>query len=134
MAAAAAVYSSISLSSLAMRLGVGDVAQAEAIAARMLAEGRVAGGGSIDQVDGMVDFGGGGGNTVTGTGLGGLMPAGASPFSSSALAAPPSVSALLAWDASVKSACAAVKDAVDAVARAHPTHPPSGYTPQPPSE
>lgn len=145
----------MSLVTLAARLGLGEgavaVARAEAIASRMIAEGRVAG--SIDQVDAMIDFveaprAGGGGAASGGHGILGLgrVDSGASQgvdaagaamlqddvgFSSGvddatwvdgngSLAVPPSVAALVAWDASIKRACLGVKGAVDAVGALHP--------------
>ena len=143
--AAAAVYRSVSLATLAARLGLGEgaeaAARAEAVAARMIAEGRVVG--SIDQVDSMVDFEAA---QRTGTAAAAAAvpasaasaaasmlqddgPTGASDSagdaSATSLAEPPSVAALLAWDASIKRACLAVKGALDAVSAAHPRFTPA---------
>ena len=141
--AAAAVYRSVSLATLAARLGLGEgaeaAARAEAVAARMIAEGRVVG--SIDQVDSMVDFEAA---QRAGTAAVSAAPAAASAAASmlqddgpvgasdsvgdasaTSLAEPPSVAALLAWDASIKRACLAVKGALDAVSAAHPRFTPA---------
>lgn len=142
--AAAAVYRSVGLGTLAARLGLGAgaaaEARAEAVAARMIAEGRVAG--SIDQVDGMVDFEppravGPLGSPLSDAAMtdgphptdcavaalataGGGAEARAAGCGGGGVATPPSATALLAWDAALKRACMAVKGAADAVGAAHP--------------
>jgi hypothetical protein len=140
VSAAAAIYRNISLSALAGRLGVAP-AKAEAVAARMIAEGRVTG--YIDEVDGFIDFAltedssaasvtlpvqdAGSTAMAMSDGAPGVSVASSSCRSSSRapLSEPPAVNVLLEWDATIKSACAAVKGAFDAVTAAHPQLTPS---------
>lgn len=92
MLSASKVYDSITFPELGRLLHV-DANRAEAVAAQMIGEGRMAG--SIDQVDALLRFRGGG--------TGG-----------------PSADTIMAWDDSIRSVCLEVNNVVDRLGELHP--------------
>ncbi len=125
--AAARVYKAISFPSLATLLGI-DAVKAERIAAKMVAENRLAAG--IDQVDNMLVFAesarsGGSSSGSSGGGAGGAAASGAKKAASAASAAAASagVDALLDWDAKIKDVCMGVNTVVENIAKAYPAIP-----------
>lgn len=110
MLAVSKVYSSISLASLGIVLGI-DASKAEKMAAKMINEGRLSA--RMDQVDGMLDF-----STAAPTGKAG-----------SALAATTvgeTAVALTQWDSSIKELCTSLNGTVDVIRREHPQLIPEG--------
>jgi hypothetical protein len=138
------VYRNITFVSLGALLGI-ETGKAERIAAKMVAEGRLAG--SIDQVAGVLDFAA----EATGewrrrlprshfnpppppraldhsrcvragkaSGAGGGGAGGGAGAASAAAGSMAEVAPLLAWDGSIKAACLAVNGVVEAIGKAHP--------------
>jgi len=125
--AASRLYSSISFAALAALLGV-EPAKAERVAARMVAEGRLAA--RLDQVDGFVDFAPGqpapGAGAVGAAGAAGGGGAPGAPAPPPAGGAAGTLAALAAWDAPVKDVCLELNAITAAVAKAFPHLVPEG--------
>lgn len=90
LVAASKVYNNIRLEQLAELLGLASSAEAEALASSMVSKGQLEG--SIDQIEGIIEFSAGGS------------------------------SSLAAWDSRIEEACLEVSKIVDEITEAHPSY------------
>jgi len=89
MLAASKIYINIKFDQLGPLLGI-NAKQAEEFACTMLAENRMTG--TIDQIEGLIEFGGGGAGT------------------------------LATWDGQIQDACLMVNSILDAISKKHPVY------------